>query len=98
LKTFYIDSVEDWELFAQEHDLEISQCIIEVALKNLDSRKRFYHVMDIEVEEEDTVLEITLDRKEIINTLETNLLIQEHYEQYETCAKVVKAIEYLKSK
>jgi len=98
LKTFYIDSVEDWELFAQEYDLEISQCIIEVALKNLDSKKRFHHVMDIEVEEDDTVLEITLDKKEIINTLETNLLIQEHYEQYETCAQVVEAIEYLKSK
>ena len=98
MKTFYIDSVEDWELFAQEYDLEISQCIIEVALKSLDSKKRFHHVMDIEVEEDDTVLEITLDKKEIINTLETNLLIQEHYEQYETCAQVVEAIEYLKSK
>jgi hypothetical protein len=98
LKTFYIDNIEDWESFSQEHDLEISQCIIDVALKNLDSKKRFYHVMDVECEEEDTILEITLDKKEMINTLETNLLIQERYEQYETCAQVIKAIKYLKNK
>jgi len=58
LKTFYIDSVEDWELFAQEHDLEISQCIIEVALKNLDSRKRFHQLEAIEVEDEDTAIAV----------------------------------------
>ena len=98
MKTFYIDNTGDWELFAQKHDLEISQCIVEIALKNLNSKKRFHHVMDIEVEEEDTILEITLDKKEIINTLETNLLIQEHYEKYEVCDQIIKAIEYLKSK
>lgn len=97
-KTFSIQSVDDWESFSEEHALEISKNIVEVALKNLDGKKRYYHVMDIEIEETDSILEVTLDREEMLDTLEKNLYIHEVYEQYEDCARIAQAITYLKLK
>ena len=96
-KTFYIQSYDDWEIFLEQHDLELATLIVETAFKNLDSKKRYIHIADVDVEEEETILEITLDTDEMVHTLETNLVILEHYEEYELCIKVRNAINKLKS-
>ncbi len=97
VKTYYINSYDDWEVFLQEHDLEISKLIVDSALDNLDSGKRYIHVIDVDVEEDDAVLEITLDTHELVDTLELNLKILEYYEEYEYCMRVKNTINKLES-
>ena len=97
VKTYYINSYDDWEIFLQEHDLEISKLIVDSALDNLDSGKRYIHVIDVDVEEDDDVLEITLDTHELVDTLELNLKILEYYEEYEYCMRVKNTINKLES-
>lgn len=95
VKTYYINSYDDWEVFLQEHDLEISKLIVDSALNNLDSKKRYIHVIDVDVEEDDAILEITLDTNELVDTLELNLKILEYYEEYEYCMRIKKTINKL---
>jgi hypothetical protein len=97
VKTYYINSYDDWEVFLQEHDLEISKLIIDSALDNLDSGKRYIHVIDVDVEEDDAILEITLDTHELVDTLKLNLKILEHYEEYEYCMRIKQTINKLES-
>jgi protein-arginine kinase activator protein McsA len=56
------------------------------------------HALSVLVEQEQTIYDITVDRKEFFVTLEQNLSILEKNEEYETCAEVVKAIKFLKEK
>ncbi len=95
VKTYYINSYNDWEIFLQEHDLEISKLIVDSALDNLDSGKRYIHVIDVDVEEDDAVLEITLDTHELVDTLELNLKILEYFEEYEYCMRIKQTINKL---
>jgi hypothetical protein len=67
-------------------------------LDNLNSKKRHIHILEVTVEEDDTIFDITCDRKDFLETLEKNLIIMERWEQYETCSEIIKAIEILKSK
>ena len=59
--------------------------------------KKHYHALTILVVQEQTVYDITVEKKEFLNTLETNLPIFEEQEMYEECAEIMKAIEYIKS-
>jgi hypothetical protein len=91
------DSDEFEELVAQR-DLRISKALVETILNNLKGRKRHLHALSILVEQDQTIYDITIDRKEFINTLEQNLPIYEKHELYEGCAEIVKGINFLKSK
>ena len=96
--TITINSHEEWEEYAAEHDFEISSKIVKMILENLNNPKRHYHVMDIEILEEETVLEVTIDKKYFAETLKKNLGVYEAHERYEECTVIVKAIEQLESK
>lgn len=93
-----LNTYEEWEEYAKEHDFEISEKIVKMILENLNNTKRHYHVMDIEILEEETVLEVTIDKKYFAETLKKNLKVFEEYERYEECTVIVKAIEQLESK
>ncbi len=97
IKVIKVETVEEFEEMLQEQDLEISRAIIKVALKNLNSKKRFIPILEVHVKEDDNVFDITLDRNNIIDTLEQNLEIHERNEDYEGCARIAKAIKQLKS-
>ncbi len=89
---------EEFEKLVSERDIRISNALVDTVLKNLKGRKRHIHALSILVEQEQTVYDITIDRNEFISTLEMSLPIYEEIEEYEKCAEVVKAIEFLKSK
>jgi len=91
------DSNEFEELVAQR-DLRISKALVETILNNLKGRKRHLHALSVLVEQDQTIYDITIDRKEFVNTLEQNLSIYEKHELYEGCAEIVKAISFLKDK
>ena len=95
-KRIKVKSVEEFENMLQEQDLKISKAIIEVALKNLKGKKRFIPVLEIHVEEDESIFDITLDRQDIVSTLQQNLEIHERNEDYEGCARIAKAIQELK--
>ena len=91
------DSNEFEDLVAQR-DLRITKALVETILKNLNGRKRHLHALTVLVEQEQTIYDITIDRKEFIHTLEQNLPVYEKNELYEGCAEIVKAIDFLKKK
>ena len=94
-KRIKVKSVEEFENMLQEQDLKISKAIIEVALKNLKGKKRFIPVLEIHIEEEESIYDITLDRRDMLSTLQQNLEIHERNEDYEGCVRIAKAIQEL---
>jgi DNA-directed RNA polymerase len=96
VKRIKVKSVEEFEDMLQEQDLKISKAIIEVALKNLKGDKRFIPVLEVHVEEDESIFDITLDRQNMLSTLQQNLEIHERNEDYEGCARIAKAIQELK--
>jgi|TARA_R110000764_G_scaffold122166_1_gene209777 cytidylate kinase len=95
VKRIKVKSVEEFEEMLQEQDLKISKAIIEIALKNLKGTKRFIPILEIHVEDDDSIFDITLDRQNMISTLQQNLEIHERNEDYEGCARIAKAIQEL---
>ncbi len=95
VKRIKVKNVEEFEDMLQEQDLKISKAIVEVALKNLKGKKRFVPVLEVHVEEDETIFDITLDRQNLLSTLQQNLEIHERNEDYEGCARIVKAIQEL---
>ena len=95
VKRIKVKSVEEFEDMLQEQDLKISKAIIEVALKNLKGDKRFIPVLEVHIEEDESIFDITLDRQNMLSTLQQNLKIHERNEDYEGCARIVKAIQEL---
>jgi len=93
-----VDTIEEFEQYLKDNDLQIAKTIIKVIEENLSTKKRFIPVFEIEVVLENDVLDITLDRKNFITTLETNLLILERHEQYENCSNILNLINQLKIK
>ena len=96
VKRIKVKNVEEFEDMLQEQDLKISKAIVEVALKNLKAKKRFIPVLEVHVEEDETIFDITLDRQNLLSTLQQNLEIHERNEDYEGCARIAKAIQELK--
>jgi len=95
VKRIKVKSVEEFEEMLQEQDLKISKAIVEVALKNLKNKKRFIPVMEIHVEEDESIFDITLDRQNLVSTLQQNLEIHERNEDYEGCARIANALKEL---
>ncbi len=95
VKRIKVKNVEEFEEMLQEQDLKISKAIVEVALKNLKGKKRFIPIMEIHVEEDESIFDITLDRQDIVSTLQQNLEIHERNEDYEGCARISNALKEL---
>jgi hypothetical protein len=89
---------DEFEELVTQRDLRISKALVETILNNLKGRKRHLHALSVLIEQEQTIYDITIDRKEFVNTLEQNLPIYEQHELYEGCAEIVKAIKFLKDK
>jgi len=89
---------DEFERMVANRDLRISKALVETILKNLNGRKRHLHALSILVEQEQTIYDITVDRKDFVVTLEQNILILQDNEDYETCAEIMKAIKFLKEK
>lgn len=81
-----------------DKDINIAKAIVDAILTNLETKKRHIHVFEIEVEEEESVYDLTIDRNNFIDALEKNLTHYEKEELYEECAKIVDAIKFLKNK
>lgn len=79
------------------NEIFVATKIVETIEKNIKTSKRFIPMFEIELVEEGDILDITIDRKNFIETLLTNLKILERHEQYETCGKVLQLINQIQS-
>jgi len=93
-----VKTQEEFENRAKNLDLQISEACVQGILSNLHTKKRHIYILEITIEEDGTIFDITCDREDFIDTLEKNLIIMEKWEQYETCSKIIKALEILKTK
>jgi protein-arginine kinase activator protein McsA len=95
---FKVKRYDDFLTMARCKDINIAKAIVDAILTNLETKKRHIHVFEIEVEEEESVYDLTIDRNNFIDALEKNLTHYEKEELYEECAKIVDAIKFLKNK
>jgi len=98
VKKIVVKNQEEFEVMLQNKDIKISKAIVETALANLNSKKRFIPILEIHVQDEGNIFDITLDRKDMISTLKQNLEIHELHEEYEGCARIAAAIKSLESR
>ena len=70
---------DEFEELITNRDVRIAQALVDTILSNLKGRKRHLHALSVLVEQEQTIYDITVDRKEFITTLKTNLPIFEEY-------------------
>jgi hypothetical protein len=89
---------EEFEEMIAKRDLRISKALVETILRNLNGRKRHLHALSVIVEQDQTIYDITVDRKDFVTTLENNLPIYEEHELFEGCVEIVNAIKFLKGK
>tara|TARA_R110000744_G_scaffold66693_2_gene136314 strand:+ start:774 stop:1070 length:297 start_codon:yes stop_codon:yes gene_type:complete len=95
----YSITVKDQEEFEQrikDKDLAISKGIVTGILQNLVGKKKHIYVLEVYVKSEDSIVDITVHRDDFISTLEENLKTHIYHEDYESCAGISQAIDFLK--
>lgn len=98
MKEFTLNNSEEFENMIEKGDIRVAQALVETILANLKGRKRHIPALSVFLEDEEIVLDVTVDREDFEYVLETNLPKYEAHELYEDCARIVKALEYLRSK
>lgn len=98
MEEFVVNNSEEFESMVEAGDIKIAKALVETVLKNLKGKKRHIPAMSIFLQEEQLVLDVTVDRNDFIYVLENNLPKYEAYELYEKCAEIVNALKFLKEK
>tara|TARA_Y100000034_G_C6836321_1_gene377979 strand:- start:323 stop:658 length:336 start_codon:yes stop_codon:yes gene_type:complete len=98
MRTIRVKSEEEFTTMVNNYDFRIVEAIVEGALSNLKTKKRFIHILEVEISEEYEVYDLTIDRSELLFSLQSNLKHYENHELYEKCQEIVKAIKYLEKK
>ena len=89
------DEIQDIFIYGKK---ELNDLIVDTALDNLHTEIENIPVVSIFTKDTDTLYDIMIERPDMVETLEQNLTTMEEYEDYERCSKIIKAIDYLKSK
>jgi protein-arginine kinase activator protein McsA len=92
-----VNNVEEFQTMIDNKDFRISESIIKTILNNVNTKKKHVHIISINVLENNTTLDLTLEKKFFIETLEENLKFFIEQERYEDCQNIVNAINQLKS-
>lgn len=95
---FTLNNSEEFQEMVERKDFSIAKAVVETLLNNLNTRKQHIHVITVICLEENAEYDITLERKYFADTLQENLKYYVENEQYESCTKIVEAINYLKEK
>jgi hypothetical protein len=94
-KEFIVKDNEELSKIMETGDYEISKSIVESIIKNLDNKKKHVHVVSIFCEEDGNIYDLTLERKNFLDTLKHNLPIYERKEDYEGCQLIQETIKQL---
>lgn len=93
-----VKSYEEFKNLQGEKALQLSSIIIETIINNLNSKKKHIPLVELTVQDQDRVFDITIDRDEFINILKIRLPFHEALEDFETCVRIVDAIKFLEKK
>lgn len=91
-----VKTYQEFKELIEGKNIDVSKAIVEAIFKNLNTKKKQVFVFHVNILEEDTFYELTLNREDFIEALEKNLVIHEKYEEYEVCARILKTIKTLK--
>lgn len=94
-KEFEVKSLDDFQTLINKKPFSISEAVVTSILNNLKTRKKNVHVLSIKCVEENTIFDITLEKRHFGDTLKENLKFFEEREMFEECAKIHKAIQVL---
>jgi len=97
-KIFKVATMSEFEMMIASKDFSISQCIVETVLKNLDTKRKKLHAFSVECLDRGVTLDITMETKYFVQTIQENLKHYIREERYEDCIEIEKAIAYLKEK
>ena len=95
-KEFIVSSTDEFQEMIDEKDFSIAEAIVEGILANLDTKKKHVHLLSIIIEEENSIYDITIERKHFAETLEENLTHYVREERYEDCQRIANIINELK--
>jgi protein-arginine kinase activator protein McsA len=87
---------QEFEQLIKDKNLKISKGIVNGILENLITKRKNIHVLEVHIEEDNSIVDITVHRDDFIHTLEENLKTHIYHEDYEACVGIQKAINYLK--
>tara|TARA_R110000803_G_scaffold156203_1_gene220769 strand:+ start:1971 stop:2273 length:303 start_codon:yes stop_codon:yes gene_type:complete len=93
-----VKTQEDFEDMMKNNNFKISSEITKVILKNLKGKRKNIPILAIQVLEEQAIYDITVERGNMLESLEKNLEIHSLNEDYESCSKILDAINFLKEK
>jgi len=95
-KEFYVDSSEEFQEMVDNKDFRIAEAIVEGILANLKGKKKHVHLLSVIIEEENSIYDITIERKHFAETLEENISYYVREERYEDCQRIANVIAELK--
>tara|TARA_R110000868_G_scaffold261692_2_gene519864 strand:+ start:118 stop:417 length:300 start_codon:yes stop_codon:yes gene_type:complete len=93
-----VNNSEEFEELIKNQDLDTSKALVDTVLKNLKGKRRHIPALSINVIEDSSVYDITIDRNDFKIVLQRHLPTLEKFEEYEMCDGIMKALEYLKNK
>jgi len=91
-----LNNSDEFQEMLDKKDFKIAEAIVEAILGNLNTKKNNVHILSVNFTEDESVYDLTLDRKYFAETLETNLKYFVEKEMYEKCTEITDAIECLK--
>jgi len=95
-KEFHVSSTDEFQDWIDNKDFRIAEAIVEGILANLKSKKKHVHLLSVVVEEENSIFDITVERKFFAETLEENIVHYVREERYEDCQRIANVIAELK--
>ena len=93
---FTVESTEEFEEMVMAKDFRIATAIVEGIFANIDSKRKNIHLISVIVEPENSIFDITIEKKHFAETLEENLPYYVREERYEDCQRIVDVIDNLK--
>lgn len=92
-----IPDVDTFDDMLDEGSYELATALVDGILSQLPMSGSRMKIVEVYVEEEDDIYDLSIDKTDIIETLQDNLVWYEREENYEGCATIVKAIETLRA-
>ena len=93
---FVVESSEEFEAMVTNKDFKIAESIVEGIFANLKTKKNHVHLISVVIESENSIYDITIERKHFAQTLEENLAHYVREEKYEECQRIADTINDLK--
>ena len=89
------DDIQDIFTYGRK---ELNDLIVDTALDNLHTKIDDIPVVSIYTKDTDMFYDIMIERPDMVETLEQNLILMEDFEDYKRCQKITDAIFYLNNK